>query len=148
MISNIDHIAIAVRNLDSAVERFRALTGVGPDDIRIEEVPSENVRVAFIPIGDSKIELLEPLSDESPLSKFLEKRGDGLHHIALETDDLETETRRAESSGIAPLSAPSMGAGNKKIVFSTRKRPTGSLSNLSRSCNPDPCTREAFLLPF
>ena len=117
MISNIDHIAIAVRNLESAVERFRALTGVDPDDIRIEEVPSENVRVAFIPVGGSKIELLEPLSDESPLSKFLEKRGDGLHHIALETDDLEAETRRAENNGIEPLSAPSMGAGNKKIVF-------------------------------
>lgn len=117
MIENIDHIAIAVSDLESAIERFRALTGLAPEDIRIEEVPSEKVRVAFIPLGGSKIELLEPMGEDSPIGKFLEKRGEGLHHIALETADIEAETSRAGNEGLHPLSPPSTGAGNKKIVF-------------------------------
>ncbi|MEI7788688.1 MAG: VOC family protein, partial [Chlorobiaceae bacterium] len=71
MIKKIDHIAIAVQNLETALDTFRNVIGCGPEAIRIEEVASENVRVAFITIGESKIELLEPLSDESPIAKFL-----------------------------------------------------------------------------
>lgn len=117
MISNIDHIAIAVHDLQSALERFRVLTGATQEQIRIEDVPSEKVRVAFIDIGSSKIELLEPLGKESPVAKFLEKRGEGLHHIALETTDLEAETARTAHAGLSPISPPSAGAGKKKIVF-------------------------------
>ena len=117
MISNIDHIAIAVHDLQSALERFKALTGITDEQIRIEEVLSEKVRVAFIQVGSSKIELLEPLSSDSPIIKFLEKRGEGLHHIALETVDLEAEMARTATAGLSPLSPPSRGAGKKKIVF-------------------------------
>lgn len=117
MISNIDHIAIAVRDLDNALERFKALTGAADEQIRIEEVPSEKVRVAFIQVGSSKIELLEPLGTNSPIAKFLEKRGEGLHHIALETQDIETEIARTAKEDLLPLSEPSLGAGKKKIVF-------------------------------
>ena len=117
MIKKIDHIAIAVQNLESALETFRNVLGCAPGAIRIEEVPSEKVRVAFISIGETKIELLEPMSDESPIAKFLAKNGDGMHHIALETDDIEKETERLASVNINPLGLPKEGAGGKKIMF-------------------------------
>ena len=117
MIKKIDHIAIAVQNLESALETFRNVLGCAPEAIRIEEVPSENVKVAFIAIGETKIELLQPLSDEGAIAKFLAKNGDGMHHIALETDDIEKETERLHSVNINPLGLPKEGAGGKKIVF-------------------------------
>jgi methylmalonyl-CoA/ethylmalonyl-CoA epimerase len=117
MIKKIDHIAIAVQNLESALETFQNVLGCASGAIRIEEVPSENVRVAFITIGETKIELLEPMSDESPIAKFLAKNGDGMHHIALETDDIEKETERLQSVNINPLGLPKEGAGGKKIMF-------------------------------
>ena len=117
MIKKIDHIAIAVQNLDSALDTFRNVIGCDPATIRIEEVDSEKVRVAFITIGESKIELLEPLSDESPIAKFLAKNGDGMHHIALETDNIDKETERLASLNIHPLGLPKEGAGGKKIMF-------------------------------
>ncbi|MBF0586711.1 methylmalonyl-CoA epimerase [Prosthecochloris sp. N3] len=117
MIKSIDHIAIAVSDLDKAVERYTALIGTTPDAARIEEVPSEHVRVAFLSIGGTKIELLEPLNSDGPIARFLEKKGEGLHHIALETEDLEEETRRTAGEGIIPISEPSTGANNKKVVF-------------------------------
>jgi len=117
MIKKIDHIAIAVQNLESALDTFRNVIGCDPETIRIEEVDSEKVRVAFITVGESKIELLEPLSDESQIAKFLAKNGDGMHHIALETDDIDNETKRLVSLNINPLGLPKEGAGGKKIVF-------------------------------
>ena len=117
MITKIDHIAIAVQNLESALETFRNVIGCAGEAIRIEEVASEKVRVAFITIGETKIELLEPLSDESPIAKFIAKNGDGMHHIALQTDDINKETERLESLNIKPLSLPKEGAGGKKVMF-------------------------------
>ncbi|TLU54610.1 MAG: methylmalonyl-CoA epimerase [Chlorobium sp.] len=117
MITKIDHIAIAVQNLESALETFRNVIGCAGEAIRIEEVASEKVRVAFITVGETKIELLEPLSDESPIAKFIAKNGDGMHHIALQTDDINKETERLESLNIKPLSLPKEGAGGKKIMF-------------------------------
>ncbi len=117
MIRKIDHIAIAVQNLESALETFMNVLGCAPGDITIEEVPSEKVRVAFIPVGDTKIELLQPLSDDSPISKFLQKNGDGMHHIALQTDNIEEETARLASVNLSTLGAPKEGAGGKRIVF-------------------------------
>jgi methylmalonyl-CoA/ethylmalonyl-CoA epimerase len=117
MIKKIDHIAIAVQDLDTALETFRNVLGCDPASIRVEEVPSENVRVAFIPVGESKIELLEPMSEESPISKFLAKNGDGMHHIALETGDIGNEVERLVSLGVQTLGPPKEGAGGKNIVF-------------------------------
>ena len=117
MITKIDHIAIAVQNLESALETFRNVIGCAPEAIKIEEVASEKVRVAFITVGETKIELLEPLSDESPIAKFIAKNGDGMHHIALQTDDINKETERLASLNINPLSLPKEGAGGKKIMF-------------------------------
>jgi methylmalonyl-CoA/ethylmalonyl-CoA epimerase len=117
MITKIDHIAIAVQDLESALETFRNVIGCAGEAIRIEEVASEKVRVAFITVGETKIELLEPLSDESPIAKFIAKNGDGMHHIALQTDDINKETDRLESLNIKPLSQPKEGAGGKTIMF-------------------------------
>ncbi len=117
MINRLDHIAIAVQDLDAALGTFVSVLGCDPGSIVIEEVPSEKVRVAFIPIGESHIELLEPLGDEGAVSKFLAKNGEGMHHIALATDDLGQETERVTSLGLNPLGQPSTGAGGKKIVF-------------------------------
>jgi len=117
MIRKIDHIAIAVQNLESALETFRNVLGCDAEAIIIEEVPSEKVRIAFIPVGETKIELLQPLGDDSPISKFLLKNGDGMHHIALETDNIEMETERAASLNLSTLGTPKEGAGGKRIVF-------------------------------
>ena len=117
MISRIDHIAIAVQDLDAALGTFLNVLGCDPASVTVEEVPSEKVRVAFIPIGQSHIELLEPLGEAGAVSKFLAKNGEGMHHIALATDNLEQEAARVTGLGLDPLGPPSTGAGGKKIVF-------------------------------
>ncbi|TNJ38450.1 methylmalonyl-CoA epimerase [Chlorobaculum thiosulfatiphilum] len=117
MIDRIDHIAIAVEHLDSAIDTWTNLLGCDRSAVTIHEVPSEKVRAAFIAVGQTKIELLEPLGDDGPIAKFLSKNGEGMHHIALATDDAAAEAERAAALGITPLGEPSTGAGGKKIVF-------------------------------
>ncbi|NTU58860.1 MAG: methylmalonyl-CoA epimerase [Chlorobiaceae bacterium] len=117
MINRIDHIAIAVQDLDAALGTFLNVLGCDPGSVVIEEVPAEKVRVAFLTIGESHIELLEPIGEDGPVSKFIAKNGEGMHHIALATDDLRNETERVTAHGINPLGEPSTGAGGKKIVF-------------------------------
>lgn len=117
MIDRIDHIAIAVQDLNSAVDTFVAVLGCDRSNVTIHEVPAEMVRVAFIPVGETKIELLEPLGDEGAIAKFLSKNGEGMHHIALATGDLDSETERAAGLGLTPLGEPSEGANDKRIVF-------------------------------
>jgi len=117
MINKIDHIAIAVNNLEASLETFRKILGYDESAFRIEEVASEKVRVGFITIGESKIELLEPLSDESPIAKFIAKNGEGMHHIALATDSMDAEKVRLDAESITPLAPPKEGAGGKQIMF-------------------------------
>ncbi len=117
MINKIDHIAIAVNNLEASLETFRKILGYDENAFRIEEVASEKVRVGFITIGESKIELLEPLSDESPIAKFIAKNGEGMHHIALATDNMDAERERLDAASITPLAPPKVGAGGKQIMF-------------------------------
>ncbi|UWX56897.1 methylmalonyl-CoA epimerase [Chlorobaculum sp. MV4-Y] len=117
MIHRIDHIAIAVEHLDSAIDTWVNLLGCDRSTVTIHEVPSEKVRAAFIPIGETKIELLEPLGDDGPIAKFLSKNGAGMHHIALATDGVDAEAKRVSALDITSLGEPSAGAGGKKIVF-------------------------------
>jgi methylmalonyl-CoA/ethylmalonyl-CoA epimerase len=117
MINRIDHIAIAVQNLDVALGTFLNVLGCDPGSVVIEEVPAEKVRVAFLTVGESHIELLEPLGEDGPVSKFIAKNGEGMHHIALATDNIGDETKRVTALGINPLGEPSTGAGGKQIVF-------------------------------
>lgn len=115
-VKKIDHIGIAVEDLDNALKFYQhalSLTFTG-----IEEIPDQKVRTVFIQLGDLNIELLVPTDEESTIHKFLIKRGSGIHHIALEVDDIETALEELEAGGIQLIDKkPRIGAHNKKIAF-------------------------------
>jgi len=116
MLNKIDHIGIAVRSIEEKIPLYRDVLGL--EFLGEEVVESQNVRVAFFQIGESMIELLEPTSDASPIAKFLEKNGEGIHHIAAGTDDIEEARRRAAEGGLRLLSdKPLDGAHGKLISF-------------------------------
>ena len=111
----IAHIAIAVNNLESAAKEYQQALGV--DSIEFETVESEGVKIAIISLDNGRIELMEPTNDSSPIKKFLEKRGEGLHHIALETDNLEGEVERMQGCGIQFLGKIRSGSAGTKVTF-------------------------------
>ncbi len=116
MIEKIDHIGIAVRSLSEAVERYERSLGLAC--LRREEVVSERVRIAFFEVGESLLELIEPMSADSSISKFLEKHGEGIHHIALRTDHLEGQLSQAAGAGCRLIQeAPVEGAGGQEVAF-------------------------------
>lgn len=117
MLKRIDHVAIAVKNLDESLAVFKNLIADGVAKITIEEVPAQKVRVAFIHIGDTKIEFLESMSPESTVAKFIEKRGEGLHHLALETTDIHQEVKDVAARGFGVLNEPRLGAEEKLVSF-------------------------------
>ncbi|MFN0212899.1 MAG: methylmalonyl-CoA epimerase [Saprospiraceae bacterium] len=128
----IDHIGIAVRNMEASNELFRKL--LGNAHYKIEAVESEHVLTSFFNIGESKIELLEASDLESPIAKFIEKRGEGIHHIAFEVDDIYAEIKRLESEGFIPLNRePKRGADNKLVAFFHPKSTNGVLVELCQS---------------
>src|SRR5712671_6303884 len=104
MPKRIDHVAIIVRNIEQALVFYRDTLGILPREIK--EVPSEQVRIAFLPMGGpggSEIELIEPTTPNSSLSRFLEKRGEGMHHICLEVEDIEIALREMREQGVPVL---------------------------------------------
>jgi LAO/AO transport system kinase len=111
----IDHIGVAVRSLDEALPFYTSQLGL-PEPAR-ETVEQEKVRVAMLPAGDARIELLEALDGDSTIAKFLEKRGPGLHHVAMRVPDLHATARRLESAGVRLLGTPRRGAGGHLYVF-------------------------------
>ncbi|MEH7388612.1 methylmalonyl-CoA epimerase [Bacillus sp. JJ1521] len=116
MIKKIDHIGIAVISIENSLPFYTNILNLHVEGI--EEVESEKVRVAFIKIGESKLELLEPLSPESPIAKFIEKRGEGIHHIALGVSSIEERIQEIKVQGIRMLAdEPKLGAGGAKIAF-------------------------------
>jgi len=128
----IDHIGIAVRSLADSNELFRKL--LGEAHFKLESVTSEKVSTSFFNIGESKIELLEADDPESPIAKFIEKRGEGIHHIAFEVDDIRTETQRLINEGFIALNTePKRGADNKWVVFLHPKSSNGVLVELCQS---------------
>ena len=98
MIKRVDHVAIAVRDLDEALAVFEGLLGFKA--AHIEEVPDQGVKAALIPIGDSEIELIQPINPESGVAKAIEKRGEGIHHICLEVDDVDEELKSLAERGV------------------------------------------------
>lgn len=113
--SEIDHLGIAVKSLAQAKKFYQNL-GLSP--MEDETVESEKVRLSMVPVGESRIELLEPLSDESPIAKFLAKRGEGLHHVALNVEDLSATVERLKASGTRLISDEiKVGAGGHLYVF-------------------------------
>ena len=124
----INHIAIAVENLDIAVSKYRDALDV--KDIEFETIESEGVQVAILHLENANIELMEPTSDSSPIKKFLEKRGSGLHHIALETPNIEGEVSRMEGCGIQFLGKIRDGSAGTKVIFIHPKSMNGVLTEL------------------
>ena len=128
----IDHIGIAVRDLADSNELFRKLLGSAP--YKTELVESEHVTTSFFQIGESKIELLEASNPESPIARFIEKRGEGMHHIAFEVQDIRAEIARQEAEGFIPLNRePKPGADNKLVAFLHPKSSNGVLVELCQS---------------
>jgi methylmalonyl-CoA/ethylmalonyl-CoA epimerase len=125
LIRKIDHIGIAVKNLDEAIETYKKL---GFELKEIEEVSEQKVKVAMLPVGESKIELLEATSEDSAIAKFLEKRGEGIHHIAVNVEDIEKALENAKNNGLQLIDEkPRIGAGGKKVAFVHPKSTKGVL---------------------
>jgi methylmalonyl-CoA/ethylmalonyl-CoA epimerase len=124
----IDHIAIAVNNVESAAKEYQQALGV--DNVEFETVESEGVKIAIITLDNGRIELMEPTNDSSPIKKFLEKRGEGLHHMALETDNIEDEVKRMQGCGLQFLGNIRSGSAGTKVTFIHPKSLRGVLAEL------------------
>jgi len=124
----IDHIAIAVNDVESATKEYQEALGV--DDVEFETIETEGVKVAIIHLENGRIELMQPTNDNSPIKKFLEKKGEGLHHMALQTDDIEGEVSRMETCGIQFLGKIRPGSAGTKVVFIHPKSLHGVLAEL------------------
>lgn len=124
----IDHIAIAVDDLKEAVQTYSTLLQV--DDIEYERVESEGVSVAILHLENGRIELMEPIGDSSPIKKFLEKKGPGLHHIALETEGIDSQVSRMTSCGIKFLGDVRPGSAGTRVTFIHPKSLHGVLAEL------------------
>jgi methylmalonyl-CoA epimerase len=130
MIRGIEHIGIAVRSIEEARSFYESL---GLLIEHIEEVPEEGVRVAFVPCGHTRFELLEPTRPDSPVAKFLERRGPGIHHVCVESDAIDADDERLRRSGIELLRRqPTLGAGGARVQFVHPKSSGGILLELSQ----------------
>ena len=135
MIEGIEHIGIAVRSIAEARGFYEAL---GLKVEAIEEVPQEGVRVALIACGTARIELLEPMNDQSPVARFLEKRGPGLHHLCLATDDVKSDDAALREAGLRVLRPePTRGAGGCWVQFVHPESAGGVLLELSQRAGDD-----------
>ena len=130
----IEHIGIAVKDIEKANAIYESLLGV--PYYKTEVVESEGVSTSFFKCGDSKIELLEATNENSPIAKFIEKRGEGIHHIAFAVSDINSEVKRLKSEGFRVLNEmPKLGADNKKVVFLHPKSNHGVLVELCEDIN-------------
>jgi methylmalonyl-CoA/ethylmalonyl-CoA epimerase len=131
LLKRIDHLGIAVNSIQSALEFYQAALGL--DAVAVEDVAGQKTRVALLPIGESRIELLEPLSTDSPVAKFLQKRGEGLHHICFSVDDIEAVMAKLRSAGVRILNEePLAGAGGSRVAFIHPSSGRGVLIELSQ----------------
>ncbi len=129
IVKKIEHIGIAVRDLEASNRLFEKLFGEA--HYKVEEVASEGVRTSFFQSGPNKIELLEATNPDSPIAKFLEKKGEGIHHIAFAVDDIQAEIERLKAEGFRVLhETPKKGADNKLVAFLHPKSSNGVLVEL------------------
>jgi methylmalonyl-CoA/ethylmalonyl-CoA epimerase len=124
----IDHIAIAVNDVEASAKVYQKALGI--DEIEFETVESEGVKVAIIPMENGRIELMQPTKDDSPIKKFLDKKGPGLHHMALEIDDIDGEVERMEGCGVQFLGKVRPGSAGTKVTFIHPKSLEGVLAEL------------------
>jgi methylmalonyl-CoA/ethylmalonyl-CoA epimerase len=131
MIRRLDHIAIAVSDLEAAIHRFAQDLGIPLSGQ--EDVPTEKTSTAFFPIEGTRIELVHPMGGEGPIAGFLDKRGPGLHHVCFETDDIEADVQRLREKGYQFLSdAPKPGAHGTRVIFIHPKSCGGVLIELAQ----------------
>lgn len=129
MVNKIDHIGIAVKSIDEALKFYTDVLGLTCTGT--EEVKEQNVKTAFIPAGESEIELLESTSDDGPIARFIEKKGEGIQHIALRVSDIEKSIEELKAKGIIFIDEkPRYGAGGAKIAFIHPKSTKGVLLEL------------------
>jgi len=124
----IDHIAIAVNDVEASAKVYQKALGI--DEIEFETVESEGVKVAILPMENGRIELIQPINDDSSIKKFLDKKGPGLHHMALETNNIEGEVERMEGCGVQFLGKVRPGSTDTKVVFIHPKSLEGVLAEL------------------
>lgn len=131
-IQRIDHLGIAVRSIDDTLPYYEKTLGLKCE--HFEEVPSQKVKTAFLSVGEVHLELLEPTAEDSPIAKFLETRGEGIHHIAFATDDINGQLDQARETGARLIhEVPIEGAGDKLVAFLHPKSTFGVLTEL---CQP------------
>ena len=132
MIQNIDHIAIVVRNLEDALSLYDSLFGLKP--AHIETIPDQAVKSALIPVGkgETVIELLEPIDSQSGVAKFLEKRGEGVHHISFKVDDVNQELNSLAAKGVELIDKEARPGAVGKIAFLHPKSTRGVLFELAQ----------------
>jgi len=129
LIQKIDHLGIAVKSIDAAMKVYTDILGLKVTGI--ETVEEQKVKTAFIPVGESKIELLESTSPDGPIAKFIEKRREGIQHIALRVDNLEAKLKELKEKGVRLIDEkPRIGAGGAKIAFIHPKDTKGVLIEL------------------
>jgi len=129
MMNKIEHIGIAVKDIKASNLLFEKL--FGEPHYKTEAVASEGVKTSFFKVGDNKIELLEATNDDSPIAKFINKKGEGIHHIAFDVNDIELEIRRLQKEGFKVLNEiPKKGADNKLVAFLHPKSTNGILIEL------------------
>lgn len=132
--NSVDHIGIAVKSIDNSIKYY--IDTLGLTLLAIEEVKSQNVRVAFIDAGNIKLELLEPIGEEGPIANFLNKRGEGVHHIAFGVTDIRTRMVELKEKGVQLLSdEPKPGAGGAEVAFLHPKSSFGVLYELCEKSN-------------
>lgn len=126
----VDHIGIAVKSIDEALKFWEGTLGIKCHGV--EEVADQKVKTAFLPLGDTEVELLEGTSTESPVSKFIEAKGEGIHHLAIRVENLEAALAELKEKGVRLIDEkPRLGAGGAKIAFLHPKATGGILLELS-----------------
>jgi methylmalonyl-CoA/ethylmalonyl-CoA epimerase len=132
MITRIDHLGIAVRSLDATIPHYEKALGLKCE--HREEVPAQKVRTAFFSVGEVHLELLEPTDPESPVAKFIEKNGEGVHHVAFATDDIKAQLGQAAAAGARLIhEVPFEGAAGKLVAF---LHPKSTFGVLTEFCAP------------
>lgn len=128
-VKSLDHIAIATANLDESLALFEKALGIRCD--HIEEIPERGIKVAFLPVGDTRIELVTPLREDSEVSAFLDKRGGGIHHLAFSVDDVDSDVQALKEQGVRIAQQPAPGAHGCRVAFVHPKSTGGVLVELS-----------------
>lgn len=129
-VKKVDHIGIAVKNLDEALKFYQDILGL--ECVNTEVVEDQKVKVAFLPIGDTEIELLESTEEDGPIAKFIEKKGEGIQHVAFRVDSIEEAIEYMQSEGVRMIDEkPRYGAGGARIAFCHPKSTGGILVELS-----------------